>query len=47
MGRRGGKARAKRLSPERRKEIATNASKAAAKKRTAEAKKRKAKKRLG
>jgi len=33
MGRKGAKERAKRLSPERRKEIATKASKAAAKKR--------------
>jgi general stress protein YciG len=31
IGRRGGKARAKALTPERRKEIATKASKAAAK----------------
>jgi len=36
MGRKGGLARAKKLSPQRRKEIATKASKAAAKKRTAE-----------
>jgi hypothetical protein len=36
----GGKARAKTLSAERRKQIATEASKAAAKKRTADAKKR-------
>ena len=35
IGRRGGYARAKRLSAERRKEIATKASKAAAKARTA------------
>jgi hypothetical protein len=40
MGRKGGRARAKKLSPERRKEIATTASKAAAKKRSADAKKR-------
>ena len=37
----GGKARAKKLSAERRKEIATKASKAAAKVRSAKAKKRK------
>ena len=41
MGRRGGIARAKKLSAERRKEIAAKASKAAAKVRTARAKKRK------
>jgi len=40
LGRRGGLARAKKLTPKRRKEIATKASKAAAKKRTAEAKKK-------
>jgi hypothetical protein len=40
VGRRGGIARAKKLSPERRKEIATKASKAAAKVRSAKAKKR-------
>jgi hypothetical protein len=45
IGRRGALARAKKLSPKRRKEIATKASNAAAKKRSAEAKKRKAKKR--
>ena len=39
----GGKARAEKLSARRRKEIATKASKAAAKKRTAEAKARKPK----
>ena len=38
IGRRGGYARAKRLSAERRKEIATKASKAAAKARTKKAK---------
>jgi len=38
LGRRGGLARAKRLSPARRKEIATKASKAAAKARTRRAK---------
>jgi len=46
MGRRGGLARAKKLSPEQRKEIATKASKAAAKarsKKAAERKKRKGK----
>jgi hypothetical protein len=42
MGRRGGNARAKVLSPKRRKEIATKASKAAAKARTRKAKERKA-----
>lgn len=40
MGRRGGLARAKRLSAERRKEIATKASKAAAKVRSRKAKAR-------
>jgi hypothetical protein len=40
IGRRGGKARAKALTPERRKEIATKASKAAAKARTRKAKKK-------
>lgn len=39
----GGKARAKKLSAERRKQIATKASKAAAKKRSEKAKKRKSK----
>jgi hypothetical protein len=34
LGRKGGKARAKSLTPERRREIATKASKAAAKKRS-------------
>ena len=43
LGRRGGLARAKKLSPEERKKIATKASKAAAKKRTAQAKKRRKK----
>jgi hypothetical protein len=43
IGKRGGQARAKALSPERRKAIAKKASKAAAEKRTADAKKRKAK----
>ena len=43
MGRRGGVARAKKLSPARRKEIATKASKAAAKVRTAKAKKKRKK----
>ena len=37
MGRKGGLARAKKLSPERRKEIATKASKAAAKARSEKA----------
>jgi hypothetical protein len=41
IGRRGGLARAKKLSPARRKEIATKASKAAAEARTKRAKKRK------
>lgn len=41
MGRKGGIARAKRLSAERRKEIATKASKAAAKVRSEKAKRRK------
>jgi hypothetical protein len=41
MGRRGGLARAKKLSPERRKQIATKASKAAAEARTKKARKRK------
>ena len=40
MGRRGGVARAKKLSPAQRKEIATKASKAAAKVRKAKAKKK-------
>jgi hypothetical protein len=40
LGRRGGLARAKRLSPARRKEIATKASKAAAKARTRKARKK-------
>jgi len=44
IGRRGGVVRARKLSAEKRKEIATEASKAAAKKRSAEAKKRKRKK---
>jgi hypothetical protein len=37
MGRKGGKARAQKLTPERRKEIATQASRAAAKVRTKKA----------
>jgi hypothetical protein len=41
MGRKGGLARAKNLSPKRRKEIATKASKAAAKARSEKAKRRK------
>jgi hypothetical protein len=41
LGRKGAKERAKRLSPERRKEIATKASKAAAKARSQKAKDRK------
>jgi len=41
MGRRGGVARAKKLSADKRKEIATKASKAAAKARTAKKKARK------
>jgi hypothetical protein len=40
LGRRGGIARAKKLSPARRKEIATKASKAAAKVRTRKARKK-------
>jgi hypothetical protein len=40
LGRKGGLARAKKLSPERRKEIATKASKAAAKARSMKAKRR-------
>jgi hypothetical protein len=40
LGRRGGLARAKKLSPARRKEIATKASKAAAKARSKKAKNR-------
>jgi hypothetical protein len=40
MGRKGGKARAKNLTPEQRKEIATKASKAAALARTKKAKKK-------
>ena len=43
MGRRGGVARAKKLSADKRKEIATKASKAAAKARTAKKKARKKK----
>ena len=43
IARSGGIGRAKKLSAKRRKEIATKASKAAARKRTAEAKKRKKK----
>jgi hypothetical protein len=43
LGRRGGRARAKALSTEERRAIATKASKAAAKKRTAKAKQKKAK----
>jgi hypothetical protein len=43
MGRRGGLARAKKLSPARRKEIATKASKAAAKARTKKAAERRKK----
>jgi len=43
VGRKGGIARAKKLTPERRKEIATKASKAAAKVRSAKAKKRRRK----
>ena len=46
LGRRGGLARAKKLSPEQRKKIATKASKAAAKKRTADAKRRAKKRHL-
>ena len=42
LGRIGGQARAKKLSPKRRKQIAIKASKAAAKKRTAKAKQKKA-----
>lgn len=42
IGRRGGQARAKALSAKQRKEIATKASKAAAKARTRRAKERKA-----
>jgi hypothetical protein len=42
LGRIGGEIRAKKLSPKRRREIAVKASKAAAKKRTQEAKRRKA-----
>lgn len=45
MGRKGGLARAKKLSPERRKEIATKASKAAAKVRSKKAADRKRDKR--
>ena len=45
IGRRGGVARAKNLSAEERKEIATNASKAAAKARTKKARERKARNR--
>ena|SRR5215471_10114973 len=41
IGRKGGQARAKRLTPERRKEIATKASKAAAKVRSKKARKAK------
>ena len=41
VGRKGGTARAKKLSAERRREIATKASKAAAKARTAKAEKQK------
>ena len=41
MGRRGGVARAKKLSADRRKEIATKASKAASKARTKKAQERK------
>jgi hypothetical protein len=40
LGRRGGLARGKKLSPKRRKEIATKASKAAAKARTKKARQR-------
>jgi hypothetical protein len=40
LGKKGNKIRNARMSPERRKEIATTASKAAAKKRSADAKKR-------
>jgi hypothetical protein len=40
-GRKGGKARARKLTPEQRRAIALKASQAAAKKRSAEAKKRK------
>jgi len=40
IGRKGGQTTAKKLTPEQRKAIATKASKAAAKKRTAEAKER-------
>jgi len=43
IGRRGGRARAKALTAKQRKEIATKASKAAAKVRTRKAKERKAK----
>ena len=46
MGRRGAIARAKKLSPERRKEIATKASKAAAKARSKKAAERKKRKKL-
>jgi hypothetical protein len=45
IGRRGGQARAKALTPKQRRESATKASKAAAKARTRKAKERKAKKR--
>jgi hypothetical protein len=45
MGRRGGLARAKKMTPEQRRASAIKASKAAAKKRSAEAKKRKKKRR--
>jgi hypothetical protein len=45
MGKRGGRARAKAMTPEQRRESAIKASKAAAKARTRKAKERKAKKR--